>query len=443
MGIRDYVNRIFSRQQSSASVIASAPGTTIQEMPQPRSSIRLAGGLAATRQRRQTIIECRDMYKLDTRVKVAIKTVARDAVKGGFVVKVTNNPLAETIANDLTKRLNLRYALENWMRLTLKEGDSFLEIGVDADGVIALVTRKPTLQMHRASDRHDLFEDSRRAYWMSDEAAIGLGDEPPDNAIWFAQWQIIHIRWDHEEGQRYGEPLFAGATKAYRRMDDGEFNMAVRRKTRAGRRFLHVVEGANENELEAYRVKNQDALDDPFAAVSDFFSNKAGSISALDGDANLDQYEDVMHHVRTFFLASPVPMALLGYGQDLNRDVLQEQKEQYDEAIEQITEWVESQMVRPILELQWLLAGILPEGLDYEIVWKARNEPTPQDIRDAADAAIKLRALGLGEKIVLQIIAPFVPNVDLLADASLDAAASAHETTAKGVDQAVNSGVES
>ena len=124
-----------------------------------------------------------------------------------------------------------------------------------------------------------------------------------------------------------------------------------RRKTRSGRKFVHIVEGASEPELEAYKERNREALDDPFVAIADFFTNKPGTIQAIDGDARLAEYDDVMHHVRTFWLASPIAMSLLGYGQDLNRDVLEEQKEQYDQAVEQITEWVETDIVVPILEL--------------------------------------------------------------------------------------------
>lgn len=138
----------------------------------------------------------------------------------------------------------------------------------------------------------------------------------------------------------------------------------------------------------------------------------------VQGDANLSQIEDVMHHIRTWWMASPVPMALMGYGQDLNRDVLEEQSEQYQRALEQITQWVEDELVVPLLERQWLLAGILPEGLDYEIIWKVKSSLTAADLRDAADAALRLMALGLGQEAVFEILGKFLPGIDLSALAS-------------------------
>lgn len=238
---------------------------------------------------------------------------------------------------------------------------------------------------------------------------------PPADAIWFADWQIVHARWDHDEGSRYGRPLFASARKAYKRVTEGELDMAVRRKTRAGVKYNHVVEGASEDELDAYRERNQDALDNPFAAVTDFFTNKAGTIQAIQGDANLGEITDVMHHIRTFWLASPVPMSLLGYGQDLNRDIVNEQQDQYDQALESIVDWVADQLVVPLVEMQWLLHGIWPGGLDYSISWKNRQErATAELLKAVAEAILQLQATNLfDDEFLLELFSQIVPNVDL------------------------------
>ena len=79
-------------------------------------------------------------------------------------------------------------------------------------------------------------------------------------------------------------------------------------------KYLHVVEGADGKALDEYKKANKVALDNPFAAVADFFSNRAGSITTVAGDAGIGQIEDVLHHIRTFWLVSPVPMSLLGTG---------------------------------------------------------------------------------------------------------------------------------
>lgn len=383
--------------------------TTIDEMGVPARPSTLPDLFRAERDRVDIVRKCREMYRTDMRVRRIVGTLARDAV-GEFVIK-SDVAQAVEVAHRMVERVQLINHLDDYMRLTLRDGDSFLEVGVNARGEIATLTRKPTLEMRRASDEFDRFADPTRAFWWGDAAWWGI--EAPADAVWFAEWQIIHARWDHDEGSRYGAPLFASATAAFKRMSEGETDIAVRRKTRAGMKYLHVVEGASEAELEEYKERNQEALSNPFAAVADFYTNKAGSITAIQGDANMQQIADVMHHIRTFWTASPVPMSLIGYGQDLNRDVLDKQKEQYDEELRVITRWVEDEIVRPLIDRQLLLAGILPETAAYQIVWSSKRVVTPAMLRDAADAALRLRTLGFTDDLVLQVLAPFLPGIDL------------------------------
>jgi hypothetical protein len=403
MGLIQRFTALF-RQRSDA-----AEATTIGETGLPTRPSALPDVFRAERDRMDIVRKCRDMYRTDMRVKRIVSTLARDAV-GEFTIK---SDLAEAVdvAQAMVERIQLADHLDDYMRLTLRDGDSFLEVGVNKLAEIASLTRKPTLEMRRASDEFDRFVDPTRAYWWADAAWWGL--EAPRDAVWFAQWQIIHARWDHDEGSRYGIPLFASAIAAFRRYSEGETDIAVRRKTRAGMKYLHVVEGASEPELDAYKERNQEALSNPFAAVADYYTNKAGSITAIQGDANMQQIADVVHHIRSFWTASPVPMSLIGYGQDLNRDVLDKQKEQYDEELRVVTRWVEDEIVRPVIDRQLLLAGILPETANYQIVWSSKKVVTAAMLRDAADAALRFRTLGLPDALILQVLAPFMPGVDL------------------------------
>jgi len=402
----DRFNTFFGRTAPSVQVT-----TTTDEMSTPRGVASAGEKFAAETERVAMVKACREMYKTDPRARGVITTLARDACKGGFEVKVKNKPEAEAEAARLVKRLKLGARLDDWARLAFRDGDSLLEAGVDRDNQIALVTRKPTLQMHRNSNYADTFDDPRRAFWFSPQIGM-FYTEPPEDALWFAQWQIVHARWQHDEGSRYGEPLFGSATSAWKRVKEGEIDISVRRKTRAGRKFLHVLEDASSADIEAYKEENKIALDNPFAAVADFFSNKKGAISAIEGDARLQEIGDVIHHIRTCWLAGIVPMSLLGYGQDLNRDVLEEQKAQYERALESVTQWVEAELVAPLLELQWLLKGFYPEALEYEVVWKSKYPLTAKDLADLADAILKLRALGLGDEVVFSLLSQFLPGID-------------------------------
>jgi len=389
--------------------------TTSAEVRRP---VRPTAGLARFRadtERRQIVQTCQRMYRTDTRAKKMLRTLARDVVKGGFVVKVEGDGEVERraaeIAQALQKRLDVEARLDDWVRLTMRDGDSFLEVGINERMEIAEVTRKPALQMHRNSDEADRFPDPTRAFWWADE--IWTGQAPPRDAVWFAEWQVVHARWDHDTGSRYGTPLFGAGTGAWKRVTEGEIDIAVRRKTRAGMKYVHVVEGASRDELEEYKEFNKDALDNPFAAVADFFMNKAGSLEVVQGDARLGEINDVMHHISTWMMAGDVPLELLGYGENLNRDVLREKKAEYDETLEQLRPWVEAELIRPLVELQWLLAGIWPGGLDYSIGWKAKQLVTAADVRDVTDAALKMRALGVREEVIWTVLARYLPGIDV------------------------------
>jgi hypothetical protein len=350
------------------------------------------------------------MYEQDSRAKRSIRTLARDIVGGGWTVDVAGNGPAAEVAADLQKRMDLVKRMDDWIRLTVRDGDSFLEVGVNERMEIAEITRKPTLQMHRASNDADQFPDPSRAFWWSPETWYV---EAPPGAVWFAVWQIVHARWDHDEDSRYGSPMFSSATGAWKRVREGEVDIAVRRKTRAGMKFLHVVEGADAAALTSYKEMNKDALNNPFAAVADYFVNRAGAVTAIQGDARLAEIGDVLHHIQTWLMASDVPMELLGYGENLNRDVLAQKKEEYDETLVGLRKWAETDLIKPLVELQWLLAGIWPGGLDYTIRWKAKTTLSPADVRDVADAALKLRALGWPDEATWGVLAQFLPGVDV------------------------------
>ncbi len=365
--------------------------------------------LKADRDRMAIIKTCRLMYKTDSRVKKALKMYATDVVKAGFIVK-TSNTQAKQIADELQTRLGLNKKLQDVVRLTGRDGDSFYELVVDDALNVAEISRKPTPRMRRNSSPADKFMDPNRAFYMVPEHYAGF--EIPRDAVFFAEWQIIHARWDHDDESAYGTPMWSSSTGAFKRVSEGETDMAVRRKVRAGMRLLHTVEG-NEADLKAYKEANKAALENPTAAHLDLFSNKPGSITSLQGDAHLNEIGDVLHQVSTMFAASEVPMELVAYGEGLNRDILGEKKEEYDESLDDTREWLTEEFLKPLLERQWLLKGILPASLEYKIHWRKAKSITPASLRDLADAGSRLKVLGVKDEIIQLLMASFLRDVDI------------------------------
>jgi hypothetical protein len=385
--------------------------TTLSDVP--ATSMDVSARFRQETDRRNIILACKEMYKFDPRVKQMHRVLARDLVRGGFMVKTQNTRAAE-IATQLQTRLGLNQKCEDWVRLSARDGDSFLELGIDEQMNVAVVSRKPVLRMHRATNTSDQFTNPAKAFWM-DNGEIFASQEPGKDALWFAEWQIIHARWDHDEESRYGSPMMAAAIGAYRRVTEGEMDVSVRRKTRSGVRYHHVIEGSPAD-VESYKEVNKAALSNPFAAVADFFTNKKGQINVLQGDGDLDKIADILHHIETLGTASDVPLALLAYGNDLNRDVLGEKKAEYEEQLEQGREWLTDQIIKPLLERQWLLQGILPESVTYSIIWRPRIQVTPALIRDLADALMKLRLLSVSAEDINAILAYFLPGVAINAE---------------------------
>lgn len=392
---------------------AGPVATTTAEMPTPPLPTTALTAFQVERDRASIIGLVRRMRDEDPRADGVLKTLARDATRGGFSVKVRRgigSGAASREAAALIERLGLLELITDWVELTLGEGDSFLEITADSAGDIVAVTRKPTLQLHRASDDRDQFPDPTRAYWWADE--LWNGQSAPKDATWFADWQIIHARWAHDTASRYGRPLFASARQSWKRIAEGETDIAIRRKTRAGMKYVHEFpQGTSSDQIESYKALNKDTLRNPTAAIADFFGTV--KIAAVQGDARLSEIDDVVHHIRTWWVASPVPMSLLGYGQDLNRDVLEEQKAQYDRALDALCAWIDTTIIQPLIELQWLLKGIWPQALSYTIVRPTRNPITPAALKAAGEAIAALQATNLlTEALLLQQLAQLLPGLD-------------------------------
>ena len=421
--ILDRFTALWGRRNTALPVV-----TAPEVKPTPTASVNFT----AQRDRRSRVTDSREMVAEDPRPKQALATLARDATKGGVTLQITG-PRAEqaqAAADALFARVKLFARIDDWSRLTFRDGDSFLEVGVAANGEIVELTRKPTLEMFRWSDDFDRFYDPAAAFYWTDRPTFN--DTPPADATFFPEWQIVHVRWDRDEGSRYGTPMFASARKAYKRMTQGELDISIRRKTRSGQRFVHVLDGASAAEIEAYKAANKPALDDPFAAVSDFFSNRPGGLQVVQGDAHLSEIEDVKHHVQTFAVASPVPLELIGYGTDLNRDILEQKQTQYEDAIESVQGWLEAEILLPLLERQWLMLGIWPDALTVAFQWKQKKRPTPTGMKDMAAFAASIKAAGLlTDATLLHILATVLPDFDgdaeiaaIEAQATEDAAAA-------------------
>jgi hypothetical protein len=106
-------------------------------------------------------------------------------------------------------------------------------------------------------------------------------------------------------------------------------------------------------------------------------------------------------------------MELMAYGGDLNRDILGEKKEAYEETLNQGREWATTEIIQPLIQREWMLHGIYPANVKYKIIWRKAKSLSPTDLRDLADAASRLRILGVKEETIQLILASYLRDVDL------------------------------
>lgn len=360
------------------------------------------------------INDSRKMYEEDPRIKNGLWRIASDMVSGSFSVSVKSGPYkkkAQEIANNALERLELRTkdgqagsALISYLVYAMRDGDVFLQIGAAEDEINKLV-KMPLMSndltsysaysknaypvMHRNSNAIDEFDNPKKAYFLS---TIPL----PENVLnpvnetfqWYKDWQILHIRWQHEAPKRYGYPLLGASRITYKMLREGETDVAIRRKTRAGQKRHHKIANATDATIEDYKKWNADSLGDPTAAASDFFSNSDTEIKVLQGDEQIGVIDDIIHHLETLGVGLLVPLSMIGYGKNINRDVLDVQDQEYRRLLQVLGHFPVNSIIVPIIELEWLLHGILPSNYDWSVEWSSKQQWTLN-----ADGLFKLHGL--------------------------------------------------
>lgn len=396
MALLDSLLSRFGLQRKADTLLPGepAPGHSEQGLRStPENQIKaIYRQLVVDHELRAAILELRQMDRQDGRVKRIHNRVARDVTRGGLVMQQTDpaSPL-QPLWQAFVRRLQLDNPakLKSDARGLLMEGNLPLQWVLDGQGDIVGAVRMPaeTIRPNVGSDGR--FKDVRAAY-----SQIDLCSER--ELARFPLWQLTLARLDpdnFDDLSAMGRPFLDASREIWRKLRMTDTDLVIRRRHRAPLRLAHVLEGSNDTELRQYQDRveaNKDLI------TTDFYLNKKGGVSAVQGDASLGDIGDVVYLLDSFFAGTPLPKGLMGYTDGLARDILEDLKRDYYDEVDQLQD-ILACCYDFGFRLQLLLRGINPDAANYSITFAERRT---ESLTQTTDRALKLQALGLPRSMV-------------------------------------------
>jgi len=341
---------------------------------------------------RSSILDIRRMDREDGRVKKLHNRMARTAVKGGLKLKTSSqNKKIIRLWKQFRDRLHLKnqQKLESDARGLVMEGNLPLQVVVGQLQIVSAVVRMPSETILPLVDPNGQFRDVKHAY---DQIDLTTGQPMAAFALW--QLQLARLDPDSfDDMGALGRPYLDANREVWKKLRMTETDLVIRRRHRAPLRLSHILDGASEEELTQYKDRVESEKDQ---ITTDFYSNKKGGVSAVQGDAALDQIADVSYLLDTFYAGAPAPKGLFGYTGELARDILEDLKRDYFEEIDAIQD-IQSSLYDQIFRLDLLLQGVNPENYDFEVIFSERRTDTPNQ---RADLALKHKAIGIPDEMI-------------------------------------------
>ena len=363
--------------------------------------------LTMSRRRREVLREIDQMLNCDGRVDRLLYKLCSDAAYGGFTVLVEVGETkrlrrqAQQIIDRTRFLINDRRLLSGWIKGLLRDGDLFLQMLVD--GQEREVFRVKKLYAPNTFTRLNSFGEfpaDKKPFFQESPM------HPGRPQVEFDAWEIVHLKWDEEDGEPYGKPLLASLRLAWRRLESGEKDMAIRRKIRAGLRLHHKV-GTETNpatlkDVEAYEEQTKENKFNPANASQDYFSNQDVTITSIMGDATLGEIKDLEFLEGIMNMTTGVPSALMSGGREsaTNYSVVKEQEEDYLRVIGDIDRVLEYAF-RQIFDFALLLKGIQPDSVNYTFNWGAKDRA---DIERKLGWGVLLHQLGFSFETILNTV---------------------------------------
>lgn len=370
------------------------PGERGERLPSDVAMERLYRTMWIDTTRRALIQQVREMDTKDGRVKRIHARVARDCIRGGLVLQ-TASPASSQLLKREWEGFKGRLQLDTMEKLKsdargfVMEGNLPLQLVLnDAREVVAAI-RMPSETINALTDMGGRFKDPAKAYEQRDVMTGRV------LATWPA-WQMPMSRLDpdnYDDLGSMGRPFLDACAVTWQKLVMTEEDLVIRRRMRAPLRLAHVLENADEATMAAYRKTVENEKGD---ITTDFYLNRKGGVSAVQGDAGMGELADVVHLLDTFYAGSPAPKALFGFTGGLARDILEDLKRDYYDEVDGLQDELAAGYALAF-RIHLLFKGIDPATDEFTLRFATRRTETPNQV---ADLALKYFAMGLPDDMV-------------------------------------------
>lgn len=345
-------------------------------------------------ERRAMVQTIRDMDRRDGRVKAIHRKLAGDCVRGGLVLQMTEKSSSETLKREWTAlkgriQLDVAEKLRSDARGFVMEGNLPLQLVLNERLDVVAGIRMPSETIVPITDSSGRFKNPAQA-WEQRDVMTGTAI-----ASW-AAYQMAFARLDPDNFDdlgSMGRPFLDACATVWKKLMMTEEDLVIRRRQRAPLRLAHVLEGATKEELDAYR---QSVEGEKHEISTDFYANKRGGVTAVQGDATLGDIADVAHLLDSFYAGSPAPKGLFGYTEGMARDILEDLKRSYYDEVDSLQDAMAAAYAMAF-RIHLLFKGIDPGPDEFTLRYAQRRTETPNQV---ADLALKYMALGLPDDMV-------------------------------------------
>lgn len=345
-------------------------------------------------ERRAMVQTIRDMDRRDGRVKAIHRKLAGDCIRGGLVLQVSEKASSETLKREwqaMKGRMQLDMAekLRSDARGFVMEGNLPLQLVLNDRLEVVAGIRMPSDTIMPITDTRGRFKNPAQA-WEQRDVMTGA-----TLASW-AAWQMAVARLDPDNFDdlgSMGRPFLDACATVWRKLVMTEEDLVLRRRMRAPLRMAHVLEGADDPTMEAYRKQVEG---EQGSITTDYYLNRKGSVTPVQGDATLGDIADVTHLLDSFYAGSPAPKGLFGYTDGMARDILEDLKRSYYDEVDSLQDSMAAAYA-VAFRIHLLFKGIDPGTDEFTLRYAQRRTETPNQV---ADLALKYMSLGLPDDMV-------------------------------------------